>query len=120
MATSIMPLPEDYFQVLQTCLDYLLEGEQTIESVLLLYPRSYDQLRPPLEAAAWLYSKKVILNPRPDFIPASRNHIVRHLSSGIRLSPPVKRARGRKTRLVIGKNAVFFSMFGPLLASFLK
>jgi hypothetical protein len=120
MTTSVIPFPEDYFLVLQSCLDCLQDGDQTIDSVLLLYPRLGDQLRPPLEAAAWLYSKKGLLNPRPEFIPASRNHLVTCLQMWDRTPVKIRRTRGRKTRIVIGKNALFFSLIGTVLAGWLK
>jgi hypothetical protein len=120
MATSIISFPEEYFLILQNCLDGLLYEEQTIDSVLLSYPRLRDQLRPLLEAAIWLNSKKIVLNPRPEFIPVSKNHVVNNLKMWNRTFPEVKKMRRRKSRLVIWKNAFFFSIIGPLLASFLK
>lgn len=120
MTISAIPFPEDFYPVLQDCLERLGDEEQTIDSVLLSYPRFRDRLRAPLEAAAWLYSKKIMLNPRPEFIPTSRIHLVGCLLFGERNPIETRKIRGRRTRLVIWKNAVFFSLLGPFLASLLE
>jgi hypothetical protein len=115
MATYAFSFQEELFSILQTCLESLSDDEQTVDSVLRSYPGLRDQLRPPLEAAAWLFTKKTVLNPRPEFITNSRSNLVKYLQIAERSANAARKIRGRKARLWISKNAVFFSFLFPLL-----
>src|SRR5512132_113614 len=63
-------------QVLQTCLDQVESGEESVESVLARFPELADQLRPELEVALWLSAQKDLLNPRPGWAAASKRRVL--------------------------------------------
>lgn len=65
--------------LLEQCLEQLLGHNETIESILDSYPEDASELRPKLEAAAWLLAQQNRLNPRAGFIEASRRHFVKQL-----------------------------------------
>jgi hypothetical protein len=67
---------EEMEQILQTCLERVLTGGETIEMVLGDYPEQADELRPQLEAALWLGGQKSAFDPRPSFISTSRGQLV--------------------------------------------
>ena len=64
-------------QILDSCLDLIASGSTTVEAVLDKYPQYSEQLRPPLEAAMWLQSRKEVFNPRPGFVQLSQRQIGR-------------------------------------------
>jgi hypothetical protein len=61
-------------QVLQTCLDLIESGQETVESVLARYPEFADQLK--AEIALWLSTQKDTLNPRPGWVAASKRQVM--------------------------------------------
>lgn len=63
-------------RILDICLDLIASGSATVESVLEQYPDYSEQLRPPLEAAVWLQSRKEVFNPRPGFVTLSQRRLV--------------------------------------------
>lgn len=63
-------------RILDACLDLIASGSATVESVLEQYPDYSEQLRPPLEAAVWLQSRKEVFNPRPGFVKLSQRRLV--------------------------------------------
>jgi hypothetical protein len=63
-------------QILQSCLDLIESGQETVDSALARYPEFADELRPVLETAFWLSSNKDTLNPRAGFVSASRKRVV--------------------------------------------
>lgn len=63
-------------RVLDTCLELISSGAATVDAVLEQYPQYRDQLRPPLEAAMWLQSRKEVFNPRPGFVQLSQRRLV--------------------------------------------
>jgi hypothetical protein len=63
-------------QILDSCLDLIASGSTTVEVVLDKYPQYSEQLRPPLEAAMWLQSRKEVFNPRPGFVQLSQRRLV--------------------------------------------
>jgi hypothetical protein len=63
-------------ELLQTCLESIASGQDTIDSVLARYPQLADDLRSALEAASWLRLRSDLLNPRPGFVMASRSRLL--------------------------------------------
>jgi hypothetical protein len=61
--------------VLQTCLEEVASGEETLDSVIRKYPQLEADLRHELEAAAWFQSHKENLVTRPDFLRRSSRHL---------------------------------------------
>lgn len=70
---------QDIDRILQTCLDAIQGDGETIDSVLTRYPDLEESLRPQLEAYLWLWSEKSVLNPRPDYVAASRRRLMAHI-----------------------------------------
>lgn len=62
--------------ILDSCLELIASGSATVDSVIEQYPEYRDQLRPPLEAAMWLQSRKEVFNPRPGFVQLSQRRLV--------------------------------------------
>jgi len=84
-------------QVLQTCLNLIQTGQETVDSVLVRYPEHANVIRPLLEAASWLYGQRDALAPRPGFVVESRQRLVARLEverSSNRAQAPPARAFG--------------------------
>lgn len=62
--------------ILQSCLDLIESGQETIDSVLSRYPEYAEELRPELEAAFWFKTRIDDLEPRPGFVSSSRRRLV--------------------------------------------
>ena len=67
---------EESEKILQSCLDLILTGQETLDSVLARYPEQADMLRPQLESLLWLRNINQELDPRPGFVAASRRRLV--------------------------------------------
>jgi hypothetical protein len=65
--------------ILQSCLESIQKGEETVDSVLEKYPELADSLRPQLETALWIGSQSHTFDPNPEFIAASRLRLVRRI-----------------------------------------
>ena len=63
-------------RILDTCLELISSGSATVDTVIDQYPQYRDQLKPPLEAALWLQSRKEVFNPRPGFVQLSQRRLV--------------------------------------------
>jgi hypothetical protein len=63
-------------EILQSCLDMIRNDEEDIESVLARHPDMADELRPELEAAAWMREQSTVFDPPPGFINASRKKLI--------------------------------------------
>jgi hypothetical protein len=62
--------------ILNHCLELIESNVETVDSILEKYPDYSDVLRPPLEAAQWLYSRSEFFNPRPGFVQLSRRRLI--------------------------------------------
>ena len=67
---------KEFDEALQSCLDLIRGGRETIDSVVALYPEFADELRAQLEIATWLTASGPALDPRPGFVYASRRRLV--------------------------------------------
>ena len=63
-------------RILDSCLELISSGSATVDSAIDQYPQYRDQLKPPLEAALWLQSRKEVFNPRPGFVQLSQRRLV--------------------------------------------
>ena len=63
-------------QILQTCLEDIHTGRETLETALAQQPALKGQLRSELEAAVWFWQQSTLFNPRPGYISASRDRLV--------------------------------------------
>jgi exonuclease VII small subunit len=56
-------------------------GQADIETAVAEYPQSEQELRQLLEIVSWLEAKRRHLNPRPEFVAASRHRLVEKIGS---------------------------------------
>jgi len=63
-------------QILQTCLELIRSGQETVDSALSRYPDHADELSSLLETATWLQERRDSLAPRPEFLSASRQRLL--------------------------------------------
>lgn len=75
-------------KIVQSCLDLLQDGQGTIDTILARYPGLEDELRPRLESAIWLSSRRDAFNPRPGFVRASRSRLVAQIQEEMKAAPP--------------------------------
>ena len=87
---------KEFNEALQTCLDLIRGGRETIDSVVSLYPEFAEDLRPQLEIATWLTSAGSALDPRPGFVTASRHRLVSRIQQENRPPVPVPLTWGER------------------------
>jgi len=75
---------EEIEQNLQTCLDQIQSGQETLDSAAARYP----ELRSQLEAALWLRAHSAALAPRTEFVTQSRQRLVARLRASAAREPP--------------------------------
>lgn len=56
-------------------------GQVDFETAVAEYPQSAQELRQLLEIVSWLEAKRGNLNPRPEFVVASRHRLVEKIGS---------------------------------------
>jgi hypothetical protein len=76
-----MKKTKQYYEAFEICLNQIFSGEETIETVITHYPEFADQLRPELEAAFWIYSRKDVFGMRPGYLAASRQRLVNQINN---------------------------------------
>lgn len=64
---------------LQACLEGIQTESVSMDTALAQYPELAEELRPQLEAALWLSSRRSALDPRPGFLTVSRRRLVRRI-----------------------------------------
>jgi len=62
-------------QIIETSIPAIQNGQETLESILDMYPQFAHTLGPRLEAILWLKNTRKVLDPRPGFIASSRRSI---------------------------------------------
>ncbi len=67
---------KDFDEILQTCLELIQGGQETVDSAVARYPELAEDLRPILEASLWIGSAREGFEPRPGFVTASRRRLV--------------------------------------------
>lgn len=75
-------------QILQTCLELIRSGQETVDSALARYPDHADELSSLLETATWLQERRDALAPRPEFIAASRQRLLARIEQEKAASTP--------------------------------
>ena len=78
-------MTKEFDEAFQTCLDLIREGRETIESVVARHPEFSAELRAQLETAAWLIARQEALNPRPEFVSASRQRLLTRIQQAQRV-----------------------------------
>jgi hypothetical protein len=76
MKNKITRKQDELSKILDSCLELIASGSATVDTVIDQYPEYSSQLRPPLEAAIWLQSRKEVFNPRPGFVKLSQRRLV--------------------------------------------
>ena len=67
---------KEFDEALQSCLDLIRGGRETIDTVVARYPEYAEELRAQLEIATWLSTTGPALDPSPGFVSASRRRLV--------------------------------------------
>ncbi|MEE9187975.1 MAG: hypothetical protein V3U36_01310, partial [Anaerolineales bacterium] len=67
---------KEFNEALQSCLDLIRGGRESIDSVVARYPEYGDELQAQLEIAMWLSSASAALDPSPGFVSTSRRKLV--------------------------------------------
>jgi hypothetical protein len=62
-------------QIIEASIPAIQNGQESLESILDMYPHYAHALRPRLEAILWLKNTRKVLDPRPGFIASSRRSI---------------------------------------------
>ncbi|HZD55218.1 MAG TPA: DUF5667 domain-containing protein [Anaerolineales bacterium] len=107
---------QDIDRILQSCLDAIQGDGETIDSVLARYPDLEESLRPQLEAYLWIWSEKGVLNPRPDYVAASRRRLMAQIKQADltkKSSPAI--TFGDTFRILLAKRSVLQFAFALLL-----
>jgi hypothetical protein len=68
-------------EILNTGILMIQGGQATVESLLEQFADCASQLRPLLEAACWLQDRRALFDPRPGFLPASRQRLILQIES---------------------------------------
>jgi hypothetical protein len=76
-------------EALQSCLELVRGGEETIESAIARYPEFKDELRSQLVTALWVASHRDVLEPRPGFVNASRRRLVARIQQESQVQRPL-------------------------------
>ena len=63
-------------ELIELALNQIENGQETLDSFLEQHPENADDLRPQLEAALWLRSRRSSVSARPGFLTASRTRLV--------------------------------------------
>jgi len=71
----------EFDKIFDLCLERLQRGGESLSAILGDYPEWADELRPLLEASAWLIENKSVLDPRPSFVVASRKSLMTHIQA---------------------------------------
>ncbi len=66
-------------KILQSCLEDIQAGRETLETALAQRPTLSAQLRPELEAANLIWQMSGVFDPRPGYISASRGRLVEQI-----------------------------------------
>ena len=69
-------MSKEFNEALQSGLDLIRSGGETIDSVVARYPEFAEDLRAQLEVAMWLSSSRAILNPSPEFVSTSKRRLI--------------------------------------------
>jgi hypothetical protein len=100
--------------ILEECISLVFSGQETIESVLAIYPEYAEQIRPELEVAIWLNNQRTVSSARPGFIAASGKHLVSQLkqeNQAAPVAPPRFRWNPAFLGLAIATVFLFISVF---------
>ena len=72
--------PADIQKIVDEALPSILSGESSLEQVLAAHPQQATSLRAHLESALWLTRQRAELEPRPGYLSAGRDNLVRQIT----------------------------------------
>ena len=67
---------EEISIIIETGLEDILSGKTTLEQFMTAHPEQASQIRPELEAAMWLQTRREQVAPRPGFVASSRKRVL--------------------------------------------
>ena len=76
-------------QIIESCVELIWSGQETVDSVLALYPDSAEALKRELNVRLWFKAAKSDLDPRPGVIKASRHRLEERIRQEALLPQPV-------------------------------
>lgn len=82
-----MKVEQQVDQIITSYLPAVIDGKQTLDSVLASYPQLAAELKPRLEAALWLHHARLSFATRPGYIIDSRKYLVQKINSLPPISP---------------------------------
>jgi hypothetical protein len=85
MRNSSMRNDQKINEIIERHAPALIDGQESLESILDKYPEYSAELRPELEAILWLHQARLALATRPGFISDSRKYLEAKITS----SPPL-------------------------------
>lgn len=78
-------------RIIETSLPAIENGQETLDSILAQHTDLAEALRPQLEAALWLRSRRAALEARPAYLSAARQRLVTQLRSVPQTAPASRR-----------------------------
>ena len=69
-------MSKEFNEALQSGLDLIRSGGETIDSIVSRYPEFAEELRAQLEVAVWLSSSRAVLDPSPEFVVSSKRRLI--------------------------------------------
>ena len=99
---------------LNTCLDWIQTGQETLESALAHFPDQADELRPMLETAVWMQSMAEMFDPDRQRLAISKRRLVARIKQE-QAAPQTKGLRGWLEKLFKSRNFVFQAALSLLL-----
>jgi hypothetical protein len=72
---------QEISQVIENGLEAILSGSATLDSVIAQHPEQADVIRPELEGALWLVSRREEVESRPGFVTASRKRVIERIKA---------------------------------------
>lgn len=67
---------DDIAQALQSCLEMVRSGQESVSTAMAHYPEFMDVLKPQLETALWLRERSSLFAPRAGYVLSSENRVV--------------------------------------------
>ena len=116
--------PQEFDIIFRAALTEIESGRETLASVLAQHPEVAEELRPQLEAALWMHGRKRLVEPRPEFLAASRQRLVAQIQqaglAGASAAPAIVRRPAAKTwqpntRWVLSFALILMAVFSVFL-----
>jgi hypothetical protein len=91
--------------ILNGCLELIENGDAQLDMIFDQFPDLTDVLRPPLEAASWLFLQRPRLDPLPSYKNQARTHLVKLIKKQCKLTQPfVDKPPGSQQLSILSSN----------------